>query len=135
MKNKKIKIVVDKNEREIRIDKFLVKEIQNISRNQIQKVFNSGKILVNKKVINRKNHKVKPLDSIELEIEIEPLRNHIINLEYKNILEEKMDLNIVYEDEDLIIINKPAGIVVHPAYGNNQGTLINGIKYYLKKKN
>lgn len=132
MKDKKIKIVVDKNEREIRIDKFLVKKIQNISRNQIQKASILGKILVNKKVINKKNYKVKPLDFIE--IEIGPLHNDIINLEYKNILEEKMNLNILYEDEDLIVINKPPGVVVHPGYGNKKGTLINGIKYHLKKK-
>ncbi|WP_185865926.1 RluA family pseudouridine synthase [Blattabacterium cuenoti] len=127
----KIKIITDKNQKEIRIDKFLKNYIQNISRNQIQKWTNSGKILVNRNII-KKNYKIKPLDFVEIEIYRPTVLDH---LEYKNITAEKINLDILHEDEDVIVVNKPAGMVVHPGFGNETGTLIHGIKYHLINSN
>ncbi|WP_185869523.1 RluA family pseudouridine synthase [Blattabacterium cuenoti] len=127
--NKNIKIIklfVKKNQKETRIDKYLKKNIHNFSRNKIQKYIRSGKILVNKHII-KKNYKIKPLDLIELEIYMSSILDP---LEYNNVVAEKMDINIIYEDEDIIVVNKPAGMVVHPGFGNENGTLINGIKYH-----
>ncbi|WP_185872135.1 RluA family pseudouridine synthase [Blattabacterium cuenoti] len=128
-----IKIIVNKNQKEIRIDKFLKKKIKNISRNQIQKYATLGNIIVNKKII-KKNYKIKPLDFIEIKIST-PTTTILDYLEYKNINAEKINLNIIHEDEDIIVINKPAGMVVHPGFGNETGTLIHGIKYYLNHSN
>ncbi|WP_185855437.1 RluA family pseudouridine synthase [Blattabacterium cuenoti] len=128
---KKIKIIVNETKKSIRIDKYLTKKItkENISRNQIQKFIRLGKILVNKHIV-KNNYKIKQYDNIELEnsIKIPVLKKNFF--EEKNITAEKININIIYEDEDIMIINKPSGIVVHPGYGNEKGTLINGIKYY-----
>ncbi|WP_185868942.1 RluA family pseudouridine synthase [Blattabacterium cuenoti] len=126
-----IKIIADKNQEEIRIDKFLKNYIKDISRNQIQKCVISEKILVNKKTI-KKNYKIKPFDFVEIEISRPALLD---NLEYKNIDAEKMNIDILHEDEDVIIVNKPAGMVVHPGFGNETGTLIHGIKHHLINSN
>ncbi|QIK16529.1 RluA family pseudouridine synthase [Blattabacterium sp. DPU] len=128
---KKIKIIVDENQKEIRIDKFLKSNIENISRNQIQKLTISGKVLVNQHTV-KKNYKIKPLDFVEIEISNIEILDH---LEYENIIAEKINLNIIYEDEDVIVVNKPAGMVVHPGFGNEKGTLIHGIKYHFQNKN
>ncbi|WP_185861183.1 RluA family pseudouridine synthase [Blattabacterium cuenoti] len=129
----KIKIIAKKNQKEIRIDKFIKDNIrQNISRNQIQKLTISGKILVNQHIV-KKNYKIKPLDFVEIEISnIPTIRDH---LEYNNIIAEKINLDIIHEDEDIIVVNKPAGMVVHPGFGNYQGTLIHGIKYHFQNSN
>ncbi|WP_185852689.1 RluA family pseudouridine synthase [Blattabacterium cuenoti] len=127
MSIKKFKFFVEKYQKTIRIDKFLRKSIQNISRNQIQKATNSGKILVNQCII-KKNYKIKPFDLVEAEIYSPP----ILDSEYKNIIAENIPINILYEDEDLLVINKAAGMVVHPGFGNEKGTLIHGIKYHFK---
>ncbi|WP_185863160.1 RluA family pseudouridine synthase [Blattabacterium cuenoti] len=126
---RKIKILVKKNQKEIRIDKFLKENIENISRNQIQKLTISGKIIVNKCIV-KKNYKIKPLDFVEIQIS-----NILDHLEYRNILAEEINIDILYEDEDVMIVNKPAGMVVHPGFGNNKGTLIHGVKYHFENSN
>ncbi|WP_185862054.1 RluA family pseudouridine synthase [Blattabacterium cuenoti] len=131
MNKHKYQIFSDKNQKEIRIDKFLKKYIPNISRNQIQKIFFSEKVLVNQCIV-KKNYKIKPLDFVEIEIITTPSLDH---LEYKNIIAEKINLDIIHEDEDVIVVNKPAGMVVHPGFGNKKGTLIHGIKYHLINSN
>ncbi|WP_185857233.1 RluA family pseudouridine synthase [Blattabacterium cuenoti] len=128
---KKVQITAKKNQKEIRIDKFLKKNIENISRNQIQKLTISGKVIVNKHIV-KKNYKIKSLDFIEIEIPNIPTLDH---LEYKNIIAEKINIDIIYEDEDVLVVNKPAGMVVHPGFGNNKGTLIHGIKYHFQNSN
>ncbi|WP_185857869.1 RluA family pseudouridine synthase [Blattabacterium cuenoti] len=129
---RKIKIIANENQKEIRIDKFLKKNVENISRNQIQKLTLSGSVMVNQRIV-KKNYKIKPLDFLEIEISnIPPLLDY---LEYKNIIAEKINLDIIHEDDDVIIINKPAGMVVHPGFGHNKGTLIHGIKYHFQKSN
>lgn len=113
--------VVDKDQISIRIDKFLVNLIPNISRNKIQNFIKKGFILVNGITINA-NYKLKLLDVIL--IRYEKLEENIA------IIPENIPLNIIYEDEDLLIVNKPSGMVVHPGHGNSNGTLINALIYY-----
>ncbi|WP_185870417.1 RluA family pseudouridine synthase [Blattabacterium cuenoti] len=122
------KFIANKDQKPIRIDKFLIQSIPNISRNQIQKSTHSGKILVNQRIIKKNNYKIKPFDIVIAETISTP----VLDLEYRNIIEEKIPINILYEDEDIIVINKPAGMVVHPGFGHKKGTLIHGIKYHLK---
>jgi len=119
-------IIIDKGQDQLRIDKFLVNRIEGATRNKVQKAINAGMVLVNDKEI-KSNYKVKPLDSIIVYSDMSP--------EETDVVPEKMDLNIVYEDADLMIINKPAGMVVHPGSGNYTGTLLNGVSYYLQQQN
>jgi 23S rRNA pseudouridine1911/1915/1917 synthase len=95
------------------------------TRNKIQKAIELGHVLVNEKPV-KTNYKIRPGDSIITYSETVP--------ESFEVLPEKMDLNIVYEDEDIMVINKPAGLVVHPGSGNYSGTLLNGIAWYLKQQ-
>jgi 23S rRNA pseudouridine1911/1915/1917 synthase len=119
-------ITIDKGQDPLRIDKFLANRIEGATRNKLQQAINIGMVLVNGKEI-RSNYKVKPLDSIIVYSDMSP--------EETDVVPEKMDLNIVYEDTDLMIINKPAGMVVHPGSGNYTGTLLNGVSYYLQQQN
>ncbi len=99
--------------------------IENATRNKLQRAINSGLVLVNGKEI-KQNYKVKPQDTIIIYSDL--------SAESTEVVPEKMSLNIVYEDEDLLVINKPAGMVVHPGSGNYSGTLLNGVAYYLKQQ-
>lgn len=119
-------IIIDKGQEQLRIDKFLVNRIEGATRNKVQKAINSGMVLVNETPV-KSNYKVKPFDSIIVYSDMSP--------EDTSVVPEKMDLNIVYEDADLMIINKPAGMVVHPGSGNYTGTLLNGVSYYLQQQN
>jgi 23S rRNA pseudouridine1911/1915/1917 synthase len=119
-------IVVDRGQEPIRIDKFLVGRIENATRNKVQKAIDSARVLVNNKTVSA-NYKVKPGD-------------HIVTYSHKEsageeIIPEELNLNIAFEDNDILIINKPAGMVVHPGCGNASGTLINGIAHYLTASN
>jgi 23S rRNA pseudouridine1911/1915/1917 synthase len=107
----------------LRIDKFLQNRIENATRNKIQKAIDVGHVLVNEKLV-KSNYKVKPGDQIIAYSDTDP--------ESYDIVPEEMPLNIVYEDDDVLVINKPAGLVVHPGCGNPNGTLVNGIAHYLK---
>jgi 23S rRNA pseudouridine1911/1915/1917 synthase len=119
-------ITIDKGQDPLRIDKFLATRIEGATRNKLQQAINIGMVLVNGKEV-KSNYKVKPLDSIIVYSDMSP--------EETDVVPEKMDLNIVYEDTDLMIINKPAGMVVHPGSGNYTGTLLNGVSYYLQQQN
>ncbi len=119
-------ITIDKGQEPLRIDKFLANRIEGATRNKLQQAINLGLVMVNGKEI-RSNYKIKPLDSIIIYSDLSP--------EETDVVPEKMELNIVYEDEDLMIINKPAGMVVHPGSGNYSGTLLNGIAWYLQQQN
>jgi len=119
-------MVIDKGQEPLRIDKFLVNRIEGATRNKVQKAINAGLVTVNGKEI-RSNYKIKPQDSIIVFSDMSP--------EETDVVPEKMELNIVYEDTDLMIINKPAGMVVHPGSGNYSGTLLNGVAYYLQQQN
>ena len=119
-------ITIDKGQEPLRIDKFLMQRIEGATRNKLQQAINLGMVLVNGKEI-KSNYKVKPLDAIIVYSDMSP--------DQTDVVPEKMDLNIVYEDADLMIINKPAGMVVHPGSGNYTGTLLNGVSYYLQQQN
>jgi 23S rRNA pseudouridine1911/1915/1917 synthase len=116
----------DKGQEPYRIDKFLMNRIEGATRNKLQQAINTGLILVNNKEV-KQNYKVKAFDHIIVYSDLAP--------ESTEVVPEKLPLNIVYEDEEVMIINKPAGMVVHPGSGNFTGTLLNGVAYYLKEKN
>ncbi|MBS1601277.1 MAG: RluA family pseudouridine synthase [Bacteroidetes bacterium] len=122
----RLSLKVDKGQEPLRIDKFLVQRIENASRNKIQKALEAGMVLVNNKQV-QPNYKIRPLDEIIMYSDKEAHGEEIIP--------EELPLNIEYEDEDVMIINKPPGLVVHPASGNYSGTLINGVAWYLLQKN
>jgi len=122
----RLNLKVDRGQEPMRIDKFLVQRIENASRNKIQKGLESGMVLVNNKQV-QPNYKIRPLDEIIVYSDKE--------VHGEEIIPEEMPLNIRYEDEEIMIINKPPGLVVHPASGNYSGTLINGVAWYLQQKN
>ena len=117
---------VDKGQEPYRIDKFLMNRLEGATRNKLQQAINAGLVLVNNQRI-KQNYKIKPLDQIVIFSDLSP--------ESTDVVPEKIDLNIVFDDEDILLINKPAGMVVHPGSGNFSGTLLNGVAYYLQQKN
>jgi 23S rRNA pseudouridine1911/1915/1917 synthase len=119
-------IKTDKGQEPFRIDKFLVGRIENATRNKVQKAIESGRVLVNGKEVSS-NYKIKALDEIVVYTDKE--------VHGEEIVPEQMTLDIVFEDADIMIINKPAGLVVHPGSGNYSGTLLNGIAWYLQHQN
>lgn len=122
----KLLITIDKGQEPLRIDKFLMSRIEGATRNKIQQAIDNEMVLVNEKPI-KSNYKVKPHDKVVVYDNRSP--------ESSDIVPEDMPLDIVYEDESILIINKPAGMVVHPGSGNPNGTLVNGVAYYLKQQN
>lgn len=115
--------VVDRDFCDIRIDKYLI-DLLNISRSKIQKLIDSNNIKVNGKDIK---------NSYIVRVDDEIIVNDII--ENNEILPEKMDLDIIYEDEYLLVVNKPSGMVVHPSLGHYTNTLVNGLMYYTSLSN
>ena len=118
------RITVDKGQSPLRIDKFLFNRIEAISRSKLQQAAVEGMILVNGVAI-KSNYKVKPLDLITVMLP-EPKMEH-------DLLPENIPLNIVYEDSDLVIINKPPGLVVHPGVGNYTGTMVNALMFHFQQ--
>ena len=114
---------VDKGQTPLRIDKYLMNFVENATRTKIQASAKNGNIEVNGNVI-KSNYKVKPLDEIKVKFEYPPHENLLIA--------ENIELDIVYEDDDLVVVNKPAGMVVHPGHGNYSGTLINALIYHFE---
>lgn len=117
------RVVVDKGQAPMRIDKYLFERIVNASRNRIQKAADAGFIMANGNSV-KSSYKVKPLDVVTVMMDRPRYDNEIIP--------EDIPLNIVYEDEELMVINKPAGLVVHPGHGNYHGTLVNALAWHLK---
>lgn len=116
---------VDKGQAMLRIDKFLMGRIQNASRNKVQNAAHAGNILVNDKSV-KPNYRVKPLDVISIVLAYPPRETEI--------LPENIELDIVFEDNDVLVINKAAGMVVHPAHGNYTGTLVNALAYRFQQQ-
>jgi 23S rRNA pseudouridine1911/1915/1917 synthase len=119
-------IVVDKGQGLIRIDRFLMDRLHKISRNKIQESIKSGLITVDGQQI-KPNFRVKPLMVIKI---VWP-----DSIPEDELLPEEIPLDIIFEDNDILIVNKPAGLVVHPGISNRTGTLVNGLAYYFKEKN
>ncbi|WP_127844956.1 RluA family pseudouridine synthase [Psychroflexus aestuariivivens] len=110
-----------KGQEPLRVDKFLMNFIENATRNKIQKAAKDGNIYVNGDPV-KQNYKVKAGDEVKVLLEYPP---------YENLLTpEDIPLDIVYEDDSLLVVNKPAGMVVHPGHGNYSGTLINALIYH-----
>jgi 23S rRNA pseudouridine1911/1915/1917 synthase len=114
---------VDKGQEPLRVDKYLMNFVQNATRNKIQFAAKSGNILVNDLPV-KSNYKVKPYDKIKVMFEHPPHENLLIG--------ENIPLDIIFEDDSLLVLNKPAGIVVHPGHGNYSGTLINALLYHFE---
>jgi 23S rRNA pseudouridine1911/1915/1917 synthase len=122
----RINLIVSGGQEPMRLDKFITARIENISRNKVQQAIESGRVLVNNKMTTA-NYKIRPGDNIVCYSDKQAVGEEIIP--------EKMPLHIFYEDEQVLVINKQPGLVVHPASGNYSGTLINGVAYYLHEKN
>lgn len=121
-----IKIVVDKGQKVERIDKYLMNRMENTTRNRLQNACRIGLVRVNGEAI-KPNYKVRPLDEIRVMMEHEPYGG-------TGVKPEPIPLDIVFEDDHLMVINKQAGLVVHPGVGNWSGTLVNGLVHYFESK-
>jgi len=117
------RFVADKGQSLLRIDKFLVDRTMGVSRNRVQLAAEAGYIRINDNPV-KSNYKVKPFDVVTIVMD-RPRRE-------LEIIPEDIPLNIVYEDDDLMVIDKPPGLVVHPGHGNYTGTMINAIAWHLK---
>lgn len=118
------KFVADPNQSVIRIDKFLMQRMEKITRNRLQRAIRDGAIKVNGEMV-KPNHKIRPKDVVTILLPDPPEANAPLIL-------EDIPLDIVYEDEDVLVVNKPAGMVVHPGVGHKSGTLVNAIAYHLR---
>ncbi|MEO8404659.1 MAG: RluA family pseudouridine synthase [Chitinophagaceae bacterium] len=116
----------DKGQEPLRIDKYLMNRIEGATRNKLQQSINNGMVLVNGKEV-RPNYKIKALDEVIVYSDMSP--------EQTDVVPENIPLNIVYEDTDIMLINKPPGMVVHPGSGNYTGTLLNGAAWHLMQQN
>lgn len=114
---------VDPGQSLLRIDKYLFARIEGISRTRIQNAANAGNILVNNMPV-KPNYKVKPGDILQIVLPTPPRQIDLIP--------ENIPLNIVYEDDDVVVVNKEPGMVVHPAYGNYTGTLVNALMWHFR---
>ena len=117
------RIVADKGQTLLRIDKFLTSHIAGISRSRIQDAAEAGLIRVGGQSV-KSNYRVKPLDVISVMVPYRPLDTEVVA--------EDIPLDIIYEDADLLVVNKPAGMVVHPGHGNFSGTLVNALVWHFK---
>lgn len=117
-----VEIRVDPGQELIRIDKYLISKIANVTRSKVQQVIKQGLVKVNDKLV-KANHQLKPNDLIVFQMPASPYSGEIIP--------EEMPLDVVFEDDHVLVLNKPAGLVVHPGHGNYTGTLVNGVAHYL----
>jgi len=107
----------------LRVDKFLMNFIENATRNKIQQAVKAGNVLVNDAIV-KSNHKVKPNDVVRVVLAHPPHENLLVA--------EDIPIDIIYEDDALMVVNKAAGMVVHPGHGNYSGTLVNGLIYHIE---
>jgi len=114
---------IDNGQESLRIDKFLMSRIENATRNKIQQAIKEGNIFVNDLKV-KSNYKVKPKDLIRVFMDYPPYESTLVP--------EQIPLEIIYEDESVIVLNKKAGMVVHPGHGNYSGTLANALIYHFK---
>lgn len=119
-----LSLTVDKGQESMRIDKFLVNFRQNSSRNKISQTCRAGNVVVNGSPV-KQNYRVKPGDEISVLLAT-PVRENII-------IPQDIPINIVYEDDDVVVVDKESGMVVHPGHGNYSGTLINALAFHFEK--
>ena len=117
------RFVASEGQEPLRVDKFLMNFIENSTRNKIQQAVKAGNVLVNEAVV-KANYKVKPNDVVRVVLAHPPHENLLVA--------EDLPLDIVHEDESVIVVNKAAGMVVHPGHGNYSGTLVNGLIYHFE---
>ena len=117
------KFIADKGQNPLRVDKFLLNFIEFATRNKIQQSIKSGNVRVNNLVV-KSNYKVKSNDVVTVVLNYPKLKNELIP--------QNIPLNITYEDDDFLIVNKNAGMVVHPGFGNRDGTLVNALAFHTK---
>ncbi|MCD4710384.1 MAG: RluA family pseudouridine synthase, partial [Bacteroidales bacterium] len=117
------RFTADPGQTPLRIDKFLCNRLESTSRSRIQSAANAGNIFSNNTPV-KPNYRVKPGDLITIVLPHPPRKIEVIP--------EDIPLDIVYEDEEVIVVNKRAGLVVHPGYGNYSGTLVNALMYHLR---
>jgi 23S rRNA pseudouridine1911/1915/1917 synthase len=117
------KFIASEGQEPLRVDKYLMNFIENATRNKIQLAIKAGNVLVNETTV-KSNHKVKPNDIIRVVLAHPPHENLLVA--------ENIPIDIVYEDDTVIVVNKPAGMVVHPGHGNYSGTLVNGLIYHFE---
>ena len=122
-KNSMIEFTIEEELQGTRLDVVLSLVIEEASRSHLQKLIEAGEVLINGQVISSKKYKVKKGDAVSISIP-EPV--------HLDVLPENIPIDIVYEDEDVLVVNKPKGMVVHPAAGNYTGTLVNAILYHCK---
>jgi len=115
--------VAEKGQQPLRIDKYLMNFIENATRNKIQAAAKEGSIFVNGDAV-KSNYKVKPFDEIKVLLSHPPHEYLLVP--------EDIPIDVVYEDDDLLVVNKPAGMVVHPGHGNYSGTLINALTFHFE---
>ena len=120
MKTEMIEIVFDESSA-IRVDKFLAEQIPRLSRATIQTMISAGEVTVNGRVLNKSSYKLEPGDKLVVSVKAEAEAS----LERQDI-----DLDVIYEDPDVVVINKPTGLVVHPGAGNQQDTLVNALLFH-----
>ncbi|MCQ2316077.1 MAG: RluA family pseudouridine synthase [Bacteroidales bacterium] len=118
------RIVADKGQSLTRVDKFLQNHLENVSRNRVQNAAKAGSIMVNDNAV-KQNYRVKPFDVVTVVLAYPP-REVVIS-------PEDIPLDVVYEDDDIIVVNKQAGLVVHPGHGNFSGTLLNALAYHFRE--
>ena len=117
-------IVVDKGQDSMRIDKYLMGRLERTSRNRVQNAIKAGAIIVNDRSI-KANYKIRPQDHIKVVLTKDPSNRG-------EVLPENIPIDVCYEDESIMVINKPSGLVVHPGIGNYTGTLVNALTYYFQ---
>ncbi len=117
------RVIVDPGQASLRIDKYLSNRINNASRSRLQAAADAGNILVNNTPV-KSNYKIKPNDDIQIVMDYP--RHEL------KIIPEDIPLDIVYEDDSVVVVNKPAGLVVHPGHGNYSGTLVNALAYHFR---
>ena len=122
--NKTTFFFIEESDKNTRLDKFLTDKLKSLSRSQIKKVILSKGVKIDKKVVVSSSEKLKEGSKVEIEIK----------QKNSKILPKKIELNIIHEDEDIVLINKPSGLTVHPGAGNFENTLVNGLVHKYKKK-
>ena len=122
--NKTTTFLVEKNNNNLRLDKFLTSKLKKFTRSQIKKIILLKNVSINKKTVSSPSQKIKSGNLVEI---------LLVEKEIDHIKPQKMNIEIIYEDKDITVINKPNGMVVHPGAGNKEGTLVNGLLYLYKK--